>query len=128
MPQIYRFRHNKIKIRSKYLFFIQNRTIFVAINTASMYLLAKRPVVFPKSSASPSPTPPKIGVFKTNIGKRQEANRVCNQLKTDGLVTRATVDLSDCDHILRTVSNKNNLVEIILAVQRMGFFIEELPD
>jgi hypothetical protein len=93
-----------------------------------MYLLAKKPVTFPKNSASQTPTPPKIGVFKTNISKRPEANRVCNQLKIDGLVTRATVDLSDCDRILRTVSNKNNWPEIIHAVQSMGFFIEELPD
>ncbi|MDX2068048.1 MAG: hypothetical protein SFV55_06455 [Haliscomenobacter sp.] len=93
-----------------------------------MYLLAKKPVTFPKSSASQTPTPPKIGVFKTNISKRPEANRVCNQLKIDGLVTRATVDLSDCDRILRTVSNKNNWSDIIHAVQSMGFFIEELPD
>lgn len=91
-----------------------------------MYLLAKKNVTFPKSSASQ--TPPKIGVFKTNISKRPEANRVCNQLKIDGLVTRATVDLSDCDRILRTVSNKNNCSEIINTVQSMGFFIEELPD
>jgi len=93
-----------------------------------MYLLAKRPVVFPKLPTSSSPTPPSIGVFKTNIGKRQEANRVCNQLKIDGLVSRATVDLSDCDRILRTVSSCINTAEIILAVQSMGYSIEELPD
>lgn len=93
-----------------------------------MYLLAKRPVVFPKLPTSASPTPSSIGVFKTNIDKRQEANRVCNKLKTDGFVTRATVDLSDCDRILRTVSSSTNTAEIILAVQSMGFSIEELPD
>lgn len=93
-----------------------------------MYLLAKKPVTFPKNSASQTPGTPQIGVFKTNIHKRPEANRVCNQLKMDGLVTRATVDLSDCDYILRTVSSKSNLSEIMLAVQAMGFIIEELPD
>jgi hypothetical protein len=90
-----------------------------------MYLLAKKPVLFPKQVTVQSP---KIGVFKTNIGNRQEVNKVCNQLKMDGLVTRATVDLSDCDRILRTVSSTSNLAEIILAVQSMGYFIEELPD
>lgn len=93
-----------------------------------MYLLAKRPVTFPKNSASQTPGTPQIGVFKTNIHKHPEANRVCTQLKMNGLVTRATVDLNDCDHVLRTVSSKNNLLEIILAVQTMGFMIEELPD
>ena len=93
-----------------------------------MYLLAKRPVVFPKLPTSSSPTPPSIGVFKTNIGKHQEANHVCNQLKIDGLISRATVDLSDCDRILRTVSSCINTAEIILAVQSMGYSIEELPD
>lgn len=90
-----------------------------------MYLLAKKPVTFPKNSASPTP---QIGVFKTNIHKRPEANRVCNHLKMNDLVTRATVDLNDCDRVLRTVSSKNNLAEIILAVQTLGFIIEELPD
>ncbi len=119
-----------IRFVPQYFFvhFPRNRSIFASLNSASMYLLAKKPVTFPKPSASQTPTPPKIGVFKTNINKRPEANRVCNQLKIDGLVTRATVDLSDCDRILRTVSNKNNWSEIIHAVQSMGFFIEELPD
>ena len=116
------------KNTSKYLYFPRTRAIFVALNSASMYLLAKKPVTFPKHSASQTPTPSKIGVFKTNINKRPEANRVCNQLKIDGLVTRATVEISDCDRILRTVSNKNNWSDIIHAVQSMGFFIEELPD
>lgn len=107
---------------------MQNQAIFVPINSASMYLLAKKPVTFPAHSASQTPNPTRIGVFKTNINKRPEANRVCNQLKKEGLVSRATVDLGDCDRILRTVSNKNNLSEIIFAVQSMGFHIEELPD
>jgi hypothetical protein len=89
-----------------------------------MYLLAQKPVTFPKASTSSN----KIGVFKTNIQKRPEANRVCTALKTAGLVSRATVDLQDCDRILRTVSAKNNIAEIILNVQALGFFIEELPD
>lgn len=93
-----------------------------------MYLLAKKTVTFPKQSASQAPSTPQIGVFKTNIHKRPEANRVCNHLKMNGLVTRATVDLSDCDRVLRTVSTKSNLAEIILAVQTLGFMIEELPD
>ena len=79
-------------------------------------------------SSAPAPGSSHVGVFKTSILTRRDASRVCKQLLLEDLVSRATVDLTDCDRILRTVSSTSDLNEIITVVQAMGFFIAELPD
>lgn len=69
-----------------------------------------------------------VYIFKTDIPTRREAAAVCQHMhRLDG-VMRCTVDLEDCDKVLRVEAEGLDIVLIERSVQHLGYFIEELPD
>ena len=67
-----------------------------------------------------------ISIFKTNIDSHHDLNQIkpyLNALKAD---LKWTIDLFDCDKILRVDSSVNKNEEIILAVNKMGYICENL--
>ncbi|MEM9340522.1 MAG: hypothetical protein AAGA66_17440 [Bacteroidota bacterium] len=57
-----------------------------------------------------------VEVFKTDIGCREKARQVCYVIECDLKHKKATVDLQDCDKILRVESDQVmvELVKLIL--------------
>ena len=70
--------------------------------------------------------PVQILVFRTNIRSITKALRVCNNLLNAGLVFKATIDMSDCDRVLRVVTQRATNHDIEQAVKAMGVSIDEL--
>lgn len=67
-----------------------------------------------------------IYIFKTDVRTKPAAVRVCQQLMANGLAVRATVDLTDCDKVLRVVTSYVPIKTIESTVREMGFRVEEL--
>jgi len=67
-----------------------------------------------------------ILVFRTNVSTERQAVDLCNQLYLSGLVSRATLDMEDCDRILRVETSVAVASEIENAVRKMNISIEEL--
>ncbi len=68
----------------------------------------------------------RIFVFRTNVRTRREATLLCNQLHLSGLASRATVDLEDCDRVLRVETDVAEIAEIERLVRGLNIQIEEL--
>lgn len=69
-----------------------------------------------------------ILVFRTDIRTRRQAANICNILTMREGVMRCTVDVQDCDKVLRVEVKWPDREHIVQAVRQQGFFIEELPD
>lgn len=69
---------------------------------------------------------PLIYVFRTSVRTRREASRVCEQLKKQGIVRKATLDLDDCDRVLRVETMYGNIQDVMRMVLEMGVSIEIL--
>ncbi|NUN99373.1 MAG: hypothetical protein HUU01_02020 [Saprospiraceae bacterium] len=67
-----------------------------------------------------------IFVFRTNVHTLRQAEDLCNQLQGLGLVSRATLDLEDCDRVLRVESHVAVASEIEKVAREMNIYIEEL--
>lgn len=67
-----------------------------------------------------------IYIYKTDVRTKLAAVRVCKQLIANGLAIRATIDLADCDKVLRVVASFVPSTTIEIAVREMGFLVEEL--
>lgn len=67
-----------------------------------------------------------ILIFRTNVSTDQQAIDLCNQLHLSGLVSRATLDLEDCDRVLRVETRGAVASEIERVVRKMNIHIEEL--
>lgn len=65
-------------------------------------------------------------IFKTNINTLREINRISpllDQLTNNG---HWSVDLDDCDKVLRLITNTTSTQEVITYVTDAGFLCEEL--
>jgi hypothetical protein len=65
-------------------------------------------------------------IFRTNINSSKEMNRLSpllDQLANGG---RWSVDLDDCDKVLRLISDSTSTQEVISYITDAGFFCEEL--
>lgn len=70
-----------------------------------------------------------ILVFKTSVENEAEVNKVAPVL--DRLLAGEgswNFDLEDCDRILRVVTKQRKVEEITLAVERSGYYCQELED
>jgi hypothetical protein len=71
-----------------------------------------------------------VEVFKTNVGTREEAITLVNNIHERFCSYNANFDLEDCDNILR-IECENGHVEpnqIIAILQNSGYHAEVLPD
>lgn len=63
-----------------------------------------------------------IGIFRTNISTIQEKNRVVGALVSRFTVAACSVDIEDCDKVLRVVSPQGLHEQAIMEfVRQMGF-------
>lgn len=70
-----------------------------------------------------------IQVFRTDVRNRQQANTVIRNLLTTETVKRCTIDLKDCDKVLRAETTCELALDFIQnTVRALGFEIEELPE
>ncbi|MCW3464346.1 hypothetical protein [Chitinophaga nivalis] len=61
-----------------------------------------------------------MGIFRTNINTVQEKNNVINAIAANFTVNACSVDIEDCDKVLRVVSPQQ------LAEQSIIEFVTEL--
>lgn len=69
-----------------------------------------------------------VEIFKTNIGIAAEAERIIFLLLQQFPGSRTTIDLEDCDKVLRVEGFGVCAQEIILLVQENGFHCNVLED
>ncbi|HYG14985.1 MAG TPA: hypothetical protein VEC12_04460 [Bacteroidia bacterium] len=69
-----------------------------------------------------------VEVFKTNVSKIKEAERVAKMLADVLPAGKISFDLEDCDRILRVeaVNGQINCQQVITLVQKNGFACEVL--
>lgn len=71
-----------------------------------------------------------IEIFRTNISRHKDADKILNKIHSGFPGFEANFDLNDCDHILR-IKSVDTLIchsTIISLVKDLGFFAEVLPD
>jgi hypothetical protein len=80
----------------------------------------------------PALLPATIEVFKTDIGSARQGEHVVRALQRHFPTLRATLDLEDCDRVLRVVSLGSNSpicwAQVQEFVEDLGIAIEALPD
>jgi len=64
-------------------------------------------------------------VFKTNIGA-DDKERILTLLQAQNFVKEASIDLEDCDRVLRIVGDDVTTNRIIDLITEEGFICEEL--
>ena len=69
-----------------------------------------------------------IFIFKTNIRCGDDKLAVKQVLEGNELIEQWSVDINDCDCVLRVVSQALNKQDIIALVTGSGFYCEELID
>lgn len=67
-------------------------------------------------------------ILRTDIDKRSEFLRVKYDLEKIEGVRSCTIDLEDCDKVLRVECENISMNTVVEEVVRHGFFCEELPD
>ncbi|HEY0668972.1 MAG TPA: hypothetical protein VGD22_12385 [Sphingobacteriaceae bacterium] len=67
-----------------------------------------------------------ILVFKTNIRLKKDLAIIEKILKKDLLILHWSLDRDDIDKILRIESKSKNSSQIIAAINKAGYFCEEL--
>ncbi len=67
-------------------------------------------------------------IFCTNIRRRSDFNHLCLELKRMPGVSDCTIDLDDCDKVLRVECSNISMEKIIRIVRRSGFQCEEMED
>lgn len=67
-----------------------------------------------------------IGIFRTNINTQQDKNMVIGEIQAHFSVMACSVDIEDCDRVLRVVSPQLGEDAIIAFVKRMGFYCDLL--
>ncbi|MCU0353972.1 MAG: hypothetical protein MUD08_09605 [Cytophagales bacterium] len=65
-------------------------------------------------------------VFKTNVNNKPGRRRLARTLEDAPGISRWSVDLSDCDCVLRIESDSLSEINIIGLVKQAGFVCEEL--
>lgn len=67
-----------------------------------------------------------VYVFRTNIEYSRQQAAVCMAVGKLPGVLRCTVDLEDCDRVLRVECKDVALETIAASVRSMGYFVEEM--
>lgn len=67
-------------------------------------------------------------IFKTNITKKTDFARLKEELEKKPGIHSCTIDLEDCDKVLRVKSENVTMDKVVEEVSRHGFFCEELED
>lgn len=69
-----------------------------------------------------------IGIFRTNICTHQDKNKVIQAIQTHFNILDCTIDVEDCDKVMRIVTDVAPVEEndIILFIQRMGYQCDRL--
>jgi len=63
-----------------------------------------------------------MGIFRTNITTVQDRNNVIHAISSQFSVNACSVDLEDCDRVLRVVSPQSLAEQTIIEfVTRLGF-------
>lgn len=63
-----------------------------------------------------------MGIFRTNITTVQDRNNVINAISAQFTVNACSIDLEDCDRVLRVVSPQSLAEQTIIEfVTRLGF-------
>lgn len=71
-----------------------------------------------------------VEVFKTNVERKEDANRLVNRIHANFKGYKANFDLEDCDRILRVECTREEIDApgIVKLLTASGFFAEVLPD
>lgn len=69
-----------------------------------------------------------VGIFKTNIKTIYDKNKVIHAIVDNFKVTTCSVDIEDCDRVLRIVSQQIGEEAIIAFVNRLGYHCDILLD
>jgi len=67
-----------------------------------------------------------IGIFRTNINTLQDKDKVIDEIRANFSVVACSVDIDDCDRVLRIVSPQLGEEAIIAFVQRLGYHCDLL--
>ncbi len=67
-------------------------------------------------------------IFRTNIAKRGDFSRLRADLEKVPGIHACTIDLGDCDKVLRVESENVTIDKVVEEVCRHGFYCEELED
>jgi hypothetical protein len=69
-----------------------------------------------------------IGIFRTNICTHQDKNNVIQAIQAHFNVTNCSIDIEDCDKVMRIVAGPVTVAEndIILFIRHMGYQCEKL--
>ncbi len=63
-----------------------------------------------------------IGIFRTTINTLQDKNRVIKAIFAQFTVAACSVDIEDCDRVLRIISQQSVAEQTIIEfVKRLGF-------
>ncbi len=69
-----------------------------------------------------------ILIFKTNIADSKQVKYVSPHLKSLNGIIKWTVDLHDCDKVLRIEANKLSPHSVESLLANAGYYCEELQD
>jgi len=67
-------------------------------------------------------------IFRTNIAKKSDFSRLKGNLEKEQGIRSCTIDLEDCDKVLRVECENITMNKIVEEVTRHGFLCEELED
>lgn len=67
-----------------------------------------------------------IAVFKTNIKYQEDANFALQELNKHYSACKVTLDLEDCDKVLRIEGTGFTIKSIIKIISDLGYYCEEL--
>ena len=67
-----------------------------------------------------------IFIFRTTINTDSDIQAIASEIEKLPGVSRWTVDLDDCDKVLRVVGGE--MAAIREVVEKQGYMCEELPD
>lgn len=67
-------------------------------------------------------------IFKTNVSKQSEVSSLQNLLNRFAHIIQVSVDLEDCDKVLRIVGNNPSPTQIQLLVSSLGLNCSEMED
>ncbi|MDP3467264.1 MAG: hypothetical protein Q8S11_02950 [Daejeonella sp.] len=67
-------------------------------------------------------------IFKTNVSKQSDVSSLQNLLSRHAHILQVSVDLEDCDKVLRIVGNNPSPTQIQLVVSSLGLTCLEMED
>ncbi len=67
-----------------------------------------------------------VEVFKTNVQKASEANKIISQLNRFFPDSKINFDLEDCDRVLRVEGRNITVEKVVELVEKHGFNCAEL--